>query len=85
MKFFKLLLILLFLAKTTLLFANNLDISKASIDDIENAIQSKQITCEELMTLYLTRIKQYDFDVSRGGALNAFVSLNPSIFDQERI
>ena len=84
MNFFRLLITLLFFVRTTILFAGNLDISKASIDDIENAIQSKQITCEELMTLYLTRIKQYDLDISRGGALNALVSLNPSILDQAR-
>ncbi len=67
--------------------ANNealLDITHASITIIEKAIETRKITCEELIMHHLDRINKYNLDISRGGAINAFVSLTPLVMDEAR-
>lgn len=57
-------------------------IQEATIASIQDAIKNHQITCTQLVQLYLERIKQYDLDLSRGAPINAFVSINPNVIQQ---
>src|SRR6266850_3677044 len=46
---------------------------EATIDDIHTALQSKRITCRELVNLYIKRIEAYD---KEGPRLNAVQTIN---------
>src|SRR5207253_10211730 len=46
---------------------------EATIDDIHAALQSKQITCRQLVNLYIKRIEAYD---KEGPRLNAVQTIN---------
>lgn len=50
------------------------DVMEKSIEDLQKAMQDKQVTSRDLVDLYLARIEAYD---QRGPALNAVVALNP--------
>lgn len=50
------------------------DVMEKSIEDLQKAMQDKQVTSRELVDLYLARIDAYD---QRGPALNAVVAINP--------
>lgn len=54
----------------------------ASIASVHQAMQDHQLTCVELVNDYLTRIKTYDLDLSRGAPINAFVNINPSVLEE---
>ena len=47
---------------------------EARIADVHAALQSRQITCRELVGLYLKRIQAYD---KSGPGLNAIQTMNP--------
>src|SRR3989442_708482 len=47
---------------------------EATISDIHAAIRSKDLTCRQLVQMYLARIQAYD---KSGPALNAIVVVNP--------
>src|SRR5215467_7345394 len=56
---------------------------EATIDDIHTALQSKRITCRELVNLYIKRIEAYD---KEGPRLNALQTINPrALEDAERL
>jgi Asp-tRNA(Asn)/Glu-tRNA(Gln) amidotransferase A subunit family amidase len=56
---------------------------EATIDDIHSALQSKRITCRELVNLYIKRIEAYD---KEGPQLNAVQTINPrALQDAERL
>jgi Asp-tRNA(Asn)/Glu-tRNA(Gln) amidotransferase A subunit family amidase len=55
------------------------DVMEKSIEDLQKAMQDKQVTAQELVELYLARIEAYD---QRGPALNAVVALNPRARDE---
>jgi Asp-tRNA(Asn)/Glu-tRNA(Gln) amidotransferase A subunit family amidase len=55
------------------------DVMEKSIEDLQKAMQDKQVTARELVDLYLARIDAYD---QRGPALNAIVAINPRAREQ---
>lgn len=59
-------------------------IVEATIDSIHAAIKKNELTSAELMGLYLDRIKACNLDLSRGAPINAFVSINPSLFEEAK-
>jgi len=48
---------------------------EATIGDIHAAIRSKDLTCRQLVQMYLDRIEAYD---KKGPALNAIIVVNPN-------
>lgn len=64
--------------------ANNpssLQLVEASVPDLQLALQSRLITSEQLVQMYLNRIAAYD---KVGPTLNAFIHLNPNALDEAR-
>jgi Asp-tRNA(Asn)/Glu-tRNA(Gln) amidotransferase A subunit family amidase len=55
------------------------DVTEKSIEDLQKAMQDKQVTAQQLVDQYLVRIDAYD---QRGPALNAIVVLNPRAREQ---
>jgi aspartyl-tRNA(Asn)/glutamyl-tRNA(Gln) amidotransferase subunit A len=51
---------------------------EATIDSIHQAIQQHQVTCVQLTTAYLTRIKQYNFNTAHQAPINALSEINAS-------
>ncbi|HWH77637.1 MAG TPA: amidase family protein, partial [Candidatus Binatus sp.] len=47
---------------------------ETTIDQVHSAYRSGELTCRQLVQMYLDRIENYD---KRGPALNAVISLNP--------
>src|SRR5262249_57136513 len=47
---------------------------EATIADIQAALRARQLTCRQLVQMYIDRIEAYD---RRGPALNAIVLINP--------
>src|SRR5215469_13601869 len=47
---------------------------EATIADIHSAIESRELTCRQLVQMYIDRIEAYD---KRGPALNAIIMINP--------
>jgi len=59
------------------------NIVEATIDDLQVAIRSRQITCRRLVEMYLERIKSYD---KAGPSLNAMQTVNPhAVQEAERL
>ena len=59
------------------------NVVEATIDDVQTAIRSRQLTCRRLVELYLERIKSYD---KAGPALNAVQTVNPrAVQEAERL
>ncbi len=52
-------------------------VKDATITSIQNAIQQKQLTCVQLITAYLTQIKQYNFNTTQA-PINALTEINTS-------
>src|SRR5436853_7103431 len=52
-----------------------LSTQEPTIADIHAAIRSKDLTCRQLVQMYLDRIAAYD---KKGPALNAIVAVNPN-------
>ena len=50
------------------------DVMEKSIEDLQKAMQNKEVTSRELVDAYLARIDAYD---QRGPALNAIIAINP--------
>jgi Asp-tRNA(Asn)/Glu-tRNA(Gln) amidotransferase A subunit family amidase len=50
------------------------DVMEKSIDDLQRAMQDKQVTSRQLVDIYLARIEAYD---KRGPSLNAVMAVNP--------
>jgi len=61
--------------------AADLDLSTATIADIEAAMDKGALTSEALVRLYLARIEAYDH---KGPALNSIITLNPHALDDAR-
>ena len=57
-------------------------IEEASVESIHDALKEGKIDCEQLIQSYLDRIKKYNFSLTRGAPLNAFVALNPNAVRQ---
>ena len=50
------------------------DVTEKSIEDLQRAMETAQVTSAQLVELYLARIEAYD---QRGPALNAVIAVNP--------
>ncbi|MCL9682591.1 amidase [Legionella maioricensis] len=79
------LFITLFVSQTSFslqkaVFSPNLE--SMTITSIHNAIQSHQLTCFQLVTLYLERIKKYNLSVNSSAPINAWSEINPSVLTQ---
>jgi amidase len=59
--------------------AGGFHLLEATIDDIHAALQSKRITCRELVNLYIKRIETYD---KEGPRLNALQTINPRALEE---
>ncbi len=61
------------------LSAPSFNVVEASIDDIHAAYRAGTLTVRQLVQMYLDRIAAYD---KQGPAINAVISLNPSVLDE---
>src|SRR5688572_14784845 len=57
------------------------DLTEASIADLEHAMDQGRLSSEKLTKLYLARIKAYD---KQGPAINAVITLNPNALQTAR-
>jgi amidase len=64
-----------------LIQAAPVDLTQASIADLEQAMDHGRLTSEQLTKLYLARIKAYD---KQGPAINAVITLNPNALQTAR-
>ena len=64
-----------------ILEAAPVDLTQASIADLEQAMDQGRLTSEKLTRLYLARIKAYD---KQGPAINAVITLNPNALQTAR-
>jgi amidase len=53
-----------------------LSTQEATIADIHAALEARQVTCRQLVQMYLERIAAYD---KKGPALNAIIMINPNV------
>ena len=58
------------------------DLESVTIDSIHSAIQNHQLTCLQLITAYLDRIKKYNLSTNSRAPINAFSEINPSVLTQ---
>jgi amidase len=55
------------------------DLLETTIDKIHIAYRAGELTCRQLVELYLERIEKHDQD---GAKLNAIIAINPNVFEQ---
>lgn len=60
-------------------------VEEATISSIHTAIKNHQITCEQLINVYLDRIKKYNLTVDNKPPFNAITEINPSVITQARL
>ena len=63
------------------LFAQNLDLSSATISDINKAFDDGTLTSERLVNLYLARIDSYE---NNDPNLNALITINEKVLEKAR-
>ncbi|KTD60111.1 amidase [Legionella sainthelensi] len=59
-------------------------LEETTISLIHTAINNNELTCEELINLYLERIKKYNLSAVEFAPINAFVEINQNVIDQAR-
>ncbi|AUH72993.2 amidase family protein [Legionella sainthelensi] len=59
-------------------------LEETTISLIHTAINNNELTCEELINLYLERIKKYNLSAGEFAPINAFVEINQNVIDQAR-
>src|SRR5688572_18021099 len=59
--------------------AVELDLAKATVADLQKAMEQGSLTAEKLVQLYLARIKAYD---DAGPKLNALILVNPKALSE---
>src|SRR6185503_526467 len=59
--------------------AQNFAIEEATIAGIRQALQTKAVTCRQIVQAYLDRIAAYD---RKGPALNSILTLNPKALEE---
>lgn len=59
----------------TVCHAKQFDLVEATIEDVQDAYKSKQLTAHQLVQMYLDRVEAYD---KKGPGINAVISLNPT-------
>ena len=63
--------------------SNAFNVVEATIDDIHAAYKSDQLTCRQLVQMYLDRIEAFD---KKGPAINAIITINPdALKEAERL
>ena len=75
------LVLLLALAGATAAGGQTVDVTAATIEDLNRAFDAGTLTSEELVERYLARIAAYD---DAGPALNAVIALNPNAVERAR-
>lgn len=55
--------------------------TEATIDELHQALRSKEITCEQVVQGYLDRIEQFD---RQGPAINSLITINPLALEHAR-
>jgi amidase len=60
---------------------SNFEVREATIADIHTALQTRRITCVQLVQKYLDRIDAYD---KRAAAINAIITVNSRVLDEAR-
>lgn len=63
---------------------NHISVDDLSILKISELFKSHSISCEQLVNLYLDRIKKYNLTVSNKPPLNAITEINPHIIEQSK-
>jgi amidase len=63
---------------------NKFVLEDATISSIHTAIQKHQLTCEQLVTAYIDRIKKYNLSVNKKAPINAIAEINPNVLEQAR-
>ncbi|STY28193.1 amidase [Legionella wadsworthii] len=58
------------------------DLESVTISSIHSAIQNHQLTCFDLITTYIDRIKKYNLSIQSHAPINAWSELNPSALEQ---
>jgi amidase len=81
MRRFLLTLLVAALAAPSFTRAASLDLSTATITDLQNAFSAGALTSEKLTQLYLARIAAYD---KQGPTLNTVITLNPKALAEAR-
>ncbi len=59
-------------------------LEEATIESIHTAINKRQITCEQLVSAYIGRIKEYNLSVGNKAPINAIARININALDQAR-
>ncbi|MER8402591.1 amidase family protein [Mesorhizobium sp. M1348] len=65
----------------SLRFAETLDLTRATVADLQTAFRSRKLSSEKLTALYLARIKAYD---KQGPSINSVIMLNPNALHEAR-
>lgn len=64
--------------------ANEFNINEATIKTVQRAIKSHDITCQQLVGMYINRIKKYDMSLGKAPSLNAIVAINPYVMKEAK-
>ncbi|MEE2635729.1 MAG: amidase family protein [Acidobacteriota bacterium] len=75
-------LVALTLGSSPMVGAQPVDVTEASVHELNRAFDAGTLTAEHLVELYLARIEAYDDD---GPALNAVLTLNPNAVARARV
>ena len=59
-------------------------LEEATIQSVHVAIKQHTITCEQLINLYIDRIKKYNLSVDETAPINAIAKINVNVIDQAR-
>ncbi len=59
-------------------------LEEATIESVHTAIKKRQITCEQLVSAYISRIKEYNLSVGSKASINAIARINVNVLDQAR-
>ncbi|KTD10997.1 amidase [Legionella gratiana] len=59
-------------------------LEETTINSIHNALKNHQLTCEQLVNLYLERIKKYNLSTAEFAPINAFSEINQNVIEQAR-
>lgn len=59
-------------------------LEEATIQSVQTAINQHTITCEQLINLYINRIKKYNLSANEKPPINAIARINENVIDQAR-
>ncbi|HIC15368.1 MAG TPA: amidase, partial [Gemmatimonadetes bacterium] len=73
--------LLIGIAPASLSWAQSIDVTTATLEQVNQALDEGTLTSERLVALYLERIEAFD---QRGPMLNAVITLNPKALTRAR-